>query len=88
MLTIQELGLSIMGDSPKNFYVLGGSEFGIKEKYIDILESKIGKRIEHSNTLELISSMEKKQLIPVPPSVYVIRYDKVFLSKLSDKNGE
>lgn len=88
MLTIQELGLSIMGDSPKNFYILGGSEFGIKEKYIDILESKIGKRIEHSSVIDLIASMDKKQLIPVPPSVYVIRYDKTFLSKLSDKNGE
>ena len=45
MLTIQELGLSIMGDSPKNFYVLGGSEFGIKEKYIDIVsfESAVSK---------------------------------------------
>lgn len=88
MLTIQELGLSIMGDSPKNLYILGGSEFGIKEKYIDILESKIGKRIEYSNAIELIASMEKKQLIPIPPSVYVIRYDKTFLSKLSEKNGE
>jgi len=88
MLTIQELGLSIMGDSPKNFYILGGSEFGIKEKYIDILESKIGNRIEHSSVTDLIASMEKKQLIPIPPSVYVIRYDKTFLSKLSEKNGE
>jgi len=88
MLTIQELGLSIMGDTPKNFYILGGTEFGIKEKYIDILESKIGKRIEHSSVVDLIASMEKKQLIPIPPSVYVIRYDKTFLSKLSEKNGE
>ena len=88
MLTIQELGLSIMGDSPKNFYVLGGSEFGIKEKYIDILVSKIGTRVEHTSAVDLITSMEKKQLIPIPPSVYVIRYDKLFLSKLSEKNGE
>lgn len=88
MLTIQELGLSIMGDSPKTFYILGGAEFGIKEKYIDILETKFGKRIEHSSVIDLITSMEKKQLIPVPPSVYVIRYDKIFLSKLSEKNGE
>lgn len=83
MLTIQELGLSIMSDSPKNFYILGGTEFGIKEKYIDILASKIGTKIEHSNLLELLPSMEKKQMIPVPPSLYVIRYDKTFLSKLN-----
>ena len=88
MLTIQELGLSIMGDSPKKFYILGGTEFGIKEKYIDILTSKIGTKIEHSNAIDLIASMEKKQLIPIPPSVYVIRYDKTFLSKLAEKNGQ
>ena len=35
MLTIQDLGLSIMGDTPKNLYILGGSEYGIKDKYID-----------------------------------------------------
>lgn len=83
MLTIQDLGLSIMGDTPKNFYILGGAEFGIKERYIDILTSKIGKRIEYSNMIELLASMEKKQMFPVPPSVYVIRYDKLFLSKLN-----
>lgn len=88
MLTIQDLGLSIMGDSPKNLYFLGGTEFGIKEKYIDILASKIGNRLEYSNALELISSMEKKSLIPVPPSVYVIRYDKVFLSKLNNETAQ
>jgi len=88
MLSIQNLGLSVMGDSPKNFYILGGTEFGIKEKYIDILTQKIGSKIEHSSVIDLVSSMEKKQLIPIPPSVYVIRYDKTFLSKLPDKHGE
>jgi hypothetical protein len=83
MLTIQDLGLSIMSDTPKNLYFLGGTEFGIKEKYIDILTSKIGNRIEYSNALDLIASMEKKQMIPIPPAVYVIRYDKVFLSKIN-----
>lgn len=88
MLSIQELGLSIMSDSPKNLYILGGSEFGIKEKYIDILTNKIGSKIEHSSAVDLIASMDRKQLIPIPPSVYVVRYDKTFLSKLSEKNGE
>ena len=39
MLSIQEVGLSILGDSPKKFYILGGSEYGIKDKYIEILVS-------------------------------------------------
>ena len=38
MLTIQEVGLSIMGDAPKNLYFLGGSEYGVKSKYIEFLE--------------------------------------------------
>lgn len=88
MLSIQELGLSIMSDSPKNLYILGGSEFGVKEKYIDILSSKFGSKIEHSSAVDLIASMDKKQLIPIPPSVYIVRYDKSFLSKISEKNGE
>ena len=85
MLSIQDLGLSIMGDSPKNLYILGGCEFGIKEKYIDILCSKIGPRVEMSSFLKLIDMMSVNHIIPLQPKVYVIRYDKEFLSKINDK---
>jgi hypothetical protein len=83
MLSIQDVGLSIMSDEPKNLYILGGSEYGIKEKYIEILESKIGPRMDYSEVLEFISFMTKKHIIPLKPQVYVVRYDKVFVSKLS-----
>ena len=83
MLSIQDVGLSIMSDTPKKLYFLGGAEYGIKEKYIEILESKVGPRMEYSGILELISFMSKKHLMPLAPQVYVIRYDKVFISKLT-----
>ena len=83
MLSIQDIGLSIMGDSPKNLYFLGGSEYGIKEKYIEILESKVGSKLEYSSIADIIVLMKKHHLIPLEPHVYVVRYDKVFLSKLN-----
>ena len=82
MLTIQELGLSIMGDTPKNLYILGGSEYGIKDKYIDILCSKIGPQIQYPDFLSVLDLMTGFRIIPLQPQVYVIRYDKSFFPKL------
>lgn len=81
MLTIQEVGLSILGDSPKNFYILGGAEYGIKDKYIEILTAKVGSKIEYDTVADVISLMSKHHLIPLQPQVYVVRYDKAFLSQ-------
>lgn len=80
MLSIQDIGLSIFSDKPKRFYILGGSEYGIKEKYIDILVSKIGPKSEYQTVAEVINLMSKYQIIPLPPQVYVVRYDKTFIS--------
>ena len=82
MLTIQDLGLSIMGDTPKNLYILGGSEYGIKDKYIDILCSKIGPQIQYPDFLSVLDLMTGFRIIPLQPQVYVIRYDKSFFPKL------
>ena len=87
MLSIQETGLSILGDSPKNFYILGGSEYGIKERYIEILESKIGSKIEYDKVTDVITMMSKYHIIPLEPHVYVIRYDKDFLTQAKDMVG-
>ena len=80
MLSIQDLGLSILGDSPKKFYILGGPEYGIKDKYIEILSSKIGAKIEYETVMEVINLMSKHHIIPLEPRVYVVRYDKSFVS--------
>ena len=84
MLTIQETGLSILGDSPKNFYILGGSEYGIKERYIEILTEKIGSKQEYAKVVDVIAIMSKYHIIPLEPHVYVVRYDKEFLTQAKD----
>jgi len=80
MLTIQEVGLSILGDSPEKFYILGGSEYGIKDKYIEILTSKVGPKIEYDAVMDVLNLMSGYHIIPLEPQVYVVRYDKTFLS--------
>lgn len=87
MLSIQELGTSILGDNPKSFYILGGSEYGVKKKYIDILVNKIGKLTEYPDMDSLLRLLNKKQLIPLQPSVYIVRYDEAFVSAVSDKSA-
>ena len=79
MLSIQDIGLSIFGDNPKKFYILGGTEYGIKDKYIEILVSKIGTKIEYPNVMDVVNLMSKNHIIPLKPQVYVVRYDKAFL---------
>ena len=88
MLTIQDLGLSILGDSPKKFYILGGAEYGIKDKYIDILVSKIGPRIEYDSVMDVVELMSRCQILPLPSQVYIVRYDKAFLSALTKDLAE
>ena len=46
MLTIQELGLQILQHNPLKFYVFGGSEYGIRMRYIEELKNYYGECIE------------------------------------------
>lgn len=84
MISIQDVGMQILGDNPGKFYVFGGSEYGIKEKYISILKDKYGKQIESPSVKDVIDMLSKKHIVPLQPAVYVIRYDESFLSELSD----
>ena len=88
MLSIQEVGLSIFSDSPKKLYILGGSEYGIKDKYIDILVSKVGPKLEYSSVADVVGLMSKCHLIPLESQVYVVRYDKAFVSALNKDSAE
>lgn len=83
MITIQELGLSIMSDCPKQFYIIGGSEYGVKDKYIDKLTNLYGNREEYPSVSSLIDVLSVKHLIPLPSSLYVVRYDEEFVSTAS-----
>ena len=84
MISIQDVGIQILGDNPGKFYVFGGCEYGIKEKYISILKEQYGKQIEATSVKEVVEMLSKKHLIPLEPAVYVIRYDEVFVSEISD----
>ena len=84
MLTIQDLGLQLLGDSPGKFYILGGAEYGIKERYITLLRERYGNQTESASVKDVIDMLSKKHIIPLQPSVYVIRYDETFLSEASD----
>lgn len=84
MLSVQELGTQILGGNPGKFYILGGTEYGVKDKYISILKQHYGQLVESPTVQEVLNMMNKKHIIPLKPSVYVIRYDETFLSTLSD----
>ena len=88
MLSIQEVGLSILGDKPGKFYILGGSEYGIKDKYIEILEFKIGPKLEYDTVAEVVSLMTTYHLIPLEPQVYVVRYDKDFVTNAAKEYAD
>ena len=80
MISIQDLGLSIMSDSPKSLYIVGGQEYGIKDKYIDRLTKFYGKKEEYPSVEAIIKFLSVKHIVPVEPSLYVVRYDESFVS--------
>jgi hypothetical protein len=83
MLSIQQLGLEILNHTPRKFYVLGGSEYGIKARYIDELTKYYKQKIECNTVAEIIASSKTKQIIPLGPALYVVRYDEEFGSNIS-----
>ena len=85
MLSIQQLGMEILGNTPQSFYVFGGPEYGIKRRYIECLTNYYkGNKIEALSVIDLISLMSVKHLVPLTPSVYVVRYDETFLSQINE----
>ena len=83
MISPQELSMSILSDNPLKFYVLGGTEHGIKDKYIEKLEKLYGSKLEYPDVESVLSMVTKKHLVPLPPSVYIVRYDATFASSLN-----
>lgn len=83
MLSIQQLGLEILNHTPRKFYVFGGSEYGIKARYIDELAKYYGQKIECNTVSEIIATSKIKQIIPLGPALYVVRYDEEFGSNIS-----
>lgn len=84
MRSIQDVGLEILNKSPKSLYIFGGEEYGIKQKYIDIVKSCYSEYHEADKLLDVIESMRVKRIVPLQPALYVVRYDEQLLSDISD----
>lgn len=82
MRTIQEVGMEILNGNPKPMYIMLGSEYGIKKKYIDVLTEHYGKCIESDSVSSIIDMMSRKHIIPLEPKLYVVRYDDEFVNTL------
>lgn len=85
MITIQDVGLEILNKNPRKFYIFGGSEYGIKRKYLSILTDYYEGRVEvYEHASDVVNFMRTKHFIPPEPTLYVIRYDDEFVASLSD----
>lgn len=83
MLTIQDVGKAILTGTPSNFYVFVGTEYGVKQKYLRILENHYGRVEQRDTVLDLIKFFNKKQLFKPMPTLYVVRYDDTFIASLT-----
>ncbi len=87
MRTIQEVGLEIMNKTPKSFYVFCGSEYGIKLRYLDMLLAVYPNKLEYDSVEGVLSLCETKHIVPLEPTVYVVRYDQDFIKSLDSNVG-
>ena len=72
-----------MQQNPRKFYVFCGDEYGVKKKYLDII-AKIysGRKVEMESVDKVLKMMSVKKLIPLEPTLYIVRYDDTFLKDL------
>ena len=83
MISIQDLGREILSNNFRKFYVFLGHEYGVKRKYLDMMSSYYeGRQKEISSMKDFISMMKVKQLIPLKPTLYIVRYDAEFTKSL------
>lgn len=87
MRNIQDVSSEILGGCPKSLYILLGTEYGIKEKYIETLYKHYGRKVEIDDMNAFVASLSVKQIFTIDPSVYVSRYDSEFLRGLTDKTA-
>lgn len=83
MLSIQQAGLEILGNNPRSIYFLCGSEYGVKQKYIEHLKNLYkGNYVYADSLVDLLKSFTRKSLIKPTASLYVSRYDSDFVKSL------
>lgn len=85
MRSIQEVGMEILNNTPAKFYVFAGSEYGIKKKYLSMLQNYYnGQCTEATYVKDIIDLMSTKHIVPLVPKLYIIRYDETFVSSLNE----
>lgn len=87
MLSIQQAGTEILGNKPGKFYIFTGTEYGVKRKYLEHLKQFYKNAVTAETVSEVFDAMQRKSLIPVPPKLYVVRYDEDFVSALNDRSA-
>lgn len=85
MLAIQEAGKQILTGNPGKFYIFVGEEYGIKNKYLEDMRLHYENWKEVDSVRDLFSMFKTKHLIPLKPTLYIVRYDEDFYSYVSDK---
>lgn len=79
MLSIQQAGMEILGNSPRSLYFFCGREYGVKKKYVDHLETMYGKVVDVDSLDDLFASFRRKSLVSSKNSLYVSYYDTDFV---------
>ena len=83
MISIQDGAKQIYSGELKPFYFFTGPEYGVKKTYIDVLINRFSGLYEyHSSISDLIKIFKKKSLVPREDKVYIVRYDKSFVSNI------
>lgn len=85
MRKLLDVGMEILGKNPSKMYVFLGTEYGIKMKYISIISSCFENRCtEYDSFSSLETFLSTKHIVPVKPSLFIVRYDEKFASSLDE----
>lgn len=88
MQSIQSQGRNILQGNPDKLYIFCGHEYGVKEIYLDAIESVYGSRTECDSVASVLSSMRTKSILPQPNSLYIVRYDDAFIKSLDKSKAD
>lgn len=89
MISIQDVGTEIFEGRPRPLYIFLGDEYGIKVKYIKLLQNKLNYEVKSVDKVaDLIKFLSTKHLIPLQPTIYLVRYDEEFVSKADAPTAE
>lgn len=86
MKSIQDTGKEILSKHPCKLYVFTGEEYGIKQRYLDILSTVYSRTATYDHVSDIITMCQTKRIIPLPPTLYIVRYDEDFIKTLNDKS--